>query len=187
MVKDIVGIISLIKESGPEIVMLLAIWGIFDNYLLTRYGGKVNRGFTIWSQILKSDEIEYLMGLTEDVVDVKSRRFGLHTKTKTDFIMKSGSEALIRFNHMGQRTSWSLVGFVELSALEPHLEFRLSLPMLLASMSFMFFGVAFVVIFLIAFSFSWLFETGGLRNYLSNKVDLSFVKKTSQIRQREPA
>jgi hypothetical protein len=164
----------------PAIGLWLFFWGIVDNYFLTRYGGKLNRGFTIWSHPLRTDELQFLNNLKEDIVDIKERRFGLQTRTKKDFVMVDGREVLIRFSHMGQRTSWPLVGFVDLSLSEPLLEYRLSLPMLIGTILIMLVNIIVVAVLSIAFVFSWLFETGGLRNYLSQKIDLYSIPKMFQ-------
>jgi len=164
----------------PAVGLGLFFWGTVDNYFLTRYGGRINRGFTIWTQPLKSDERQFLNNLREDIVDIKERRFGFQTRIRKDFVMVNSGEVLIRFNRMGQRTSWPLVGYVDLSLSEPLLEYRLSLPMLIGTILIMLVNIIVVVVLSIAFVFSWLFETGGLRNYLSQKIDLYSILKMSQ-------
>ena len=95
--------------------------------------------------------------------------------------MVDSRKVLIRFNHMGQRTSWPLVGYVDLSLPEPQMEYRLSLPMLVGTILIMLFNIIIVIVLLLAFVFSWLFETGGLKKYLSQKTDLYFVKQNPKI------
>jgi len=169
---DIRDFLLLAQTILPAIGIGLFFWGTVDNYFLTRYGGRLNRGFTIWSHPLQTDELQLLNNLKEDIVDIKERRFVLRTKIRKDFVMVNGREVLIRFNHMGQRTSWPLVGYVDLSLSEPLLEYRLSLPMLIGTILIMIVNIVVVVVLLLAFVFSWLFEAGGLRNYLSQKADL---------------
>jgi hypothetical protein len=171
--------LPLIKDILLSIGIVLFLWGMVENYFLTRYGGKLNRGFTIWSQPLTANEQQFLENLKEDILDIKKRQFGLRTIIKKDFIVKDGNEALIRFNHMGQRTSWPLVGYVDLSLPEPRMEYRLSLPILSGSILIMFINIIIAVVLVAAFVFSWLFESGGLRNYLSQKIDLFFIKQNS--------
>lgn len=162
----------------PEIGILLFLWGTIDNYFLIRYGGRVNRGFTVWSRPIREDEQQFLENLREDILDAKTRRFGLYTRIKKDFIMVSSKEVLIRFNKMGQRTSWPLVGYVNLSLPKPVLEHRLSLPMLIGTVLIVTIHLIIAAVLTTAFVFSWLFEAGGLNNYLSQKVNLYFTIKT---------
>jgi hypothetical protein len=165
----------------PSVGLVLFFWGIIDNYFLTRYGGRINRGFTVWAQPLKTDERQFLNNLKEDIVDIKERRFGLRTRIKKDFVMVDNRKVLIRFNQMGQRTSWPLVGYIDLSLPEPQTEYRLSLPMLVGTILIMLFNIIIVIVLLLAFVFSWLFEIGGLKKYLSQKTDLYFVKQSPKI------
>ena len=73
------------REFLNGIGIILFLLGTFDNYLLTRYGGKLNRGFTIWKQPIKDDEKLFLASLTTDIID--KRQFGLLIKkTQTSFI-----------------------------------------------------------------------------------------------------
>jgi hypothetical protein len=170
----------LAKIILPGIGIVLFLWGNIDNYFLTRYGGKLNRGFTIWSGPLKPDEQQFLENLKEDVVDINKKRFGFQTRTKKSFIMVNGKDVLIRFSRMGQRTSWPLVGYVDLSLPKPLMEYRLSLPMLMSTILIMLVHIIVVVVLSVAFVLSWMFETGGLGNYLSQKADLYFVRQNSQ-------
>src|SRR5262245_40402658 len=95
------------REFLSGIGIILFLLGTFDNYLLTRYGGKLNRGFTIWSQPLKDDEMRFLADLNTDIVD--KRQFGYLIKhTQTSFISVRDKEALIRYDNPGQRTSWPM-------------------------------------------------------------------------------
>ena len=178
---NILNFLLLAKEILPRIGMVLFVWGTIDNYFLTRYRGKTNRGFTIWSRPLKHDEQHFLENLREDVIDTTKKRIGFQTVTKTSFITLNKREVLIRYSHIGQRTSWPLVGYVDLSVPEPQMEYRLSLPMLVATILFTFINIILVVVLLLAFIFSWLFEAGDLKNYLSQKTDLYFAKQNSKI------
>jgi len=177
--ENIRGFLLVMKDILFSIGIVFLLWGAIDNYFLTRYGGRLNRGFTIWSQPLKENERQYLENLKEDILDIKERRFGFQKIIKKDFIVKDGNAVLIRFNHMGQRTSWPLVGYVDLSSLEPCMEYRLSLPMFVGSILIMFINIIIFIVLSIAFVFSWLNESGGLKNYLSQKADLYFVKHNS--------
>ena len=171
-------ILLFLWAALPEIGILLFLWGTIDNYFLIRYGGRVNRGFTVWSRPIREDEQQFLENLREDILDAKTRRFGLYTRIKKDFIMVSSKEVLIRFNKMGQRTSWPLVGYVNLSLPKPVLEHRLSLPMLIGTVLIVTIHLIIAAVLTTAFVFSWLFEAGGLNNYLSQKVNLYFTIKT---------
>ncbi len=174
------GFLLLARQVLPVIGLMLFVWGTLDNYFLTRYGGKINRGFTIWSQPLRPDERQFLENLKEDIVDINQKRIGFQTITKTSFIAKNNQEVLIRYSRIGQGTSCPIVGYVDLSLPGPVLEYRLSFPMLLGIILIMLINIIVVVVLSVAFLVSWLFETGGLRSYLSRKVDLSAIRLTPQ-------
>src|SRR5258706_7509405 len=121
-------LLSLAQEILPVIGVLFFLWGTLDNYFLTRYEGKINRGFPMWSRILKSDELHFLENLKEDVIDINKKKIGFRTITKTSFIAVNNREVLIRYSNIKQRTSWPIVGYVDLSLSNPALEYRLSFP-----------------------------------------------------------
>src|SRR5687768_15508588 len=102
---DIQSIRSLIIEISRFFIVVFIIWGTIDNYFLTRYGGKLNRGFTIWRSSIKDEEHQFLLNLKEDIVETK--RIGLW-RTQTSFITVQNGEALIRYWHPFQRTSWPI-------------------------------------------------------------------------------
>jgi hypothetical protein len=165
----------------PRIGLALFILGIIDNYLLTRYGGRLNRGFTVWRTGLSDDQSRFLLNVREDVVD---RRKVALLRTKTSFVRVQDREALIRYSNPYQRTSWPLVGYVDLSASETELEYRLSLVMLLGTVLLALSNIIVASVLSIAFVASWYFETTGLRQYLSDKADRYFVLGTSQTQNK---
>ena len=167
------------KEILPVIGIGLFLCGTIDNYFLTRYGGKLNRGFTIWSQPLKEDQRRFLANLNDDIVD--KRQVGILIKiTRTSFISVKDREALIRYNNTGQGTSWPMVGYVDLSSPNPVLEYRSSLLMLIATLLISLIQIIVFVVLAIGFLIGWLSETGGIKNYLSQKTDLYFVRQLTQ-------
>lgn len=169
----------LLQELLPGIAIILFLSGIIDNYFLTRYEGRLDRGITVWSRPLKSDEYLFLTNIQHDIVDVNKKRFGFQTIIRTSFVAAKNDAALIRFGRIGQRTSWPLVGYVDLSLPKPRLEYRLSFLMLLGTIFLVFVNVIMAMVLVLAFVFSWLFEAGGLNNYLSQKTDIYFVKQNS--------
>jgi len=169
-------ILRLIIDIAPNIALAVFVWGAIDNYFLTRYGGKLDRGFTVWKKSLTDNDKQFLLSLKEDIVDKKQVRLW---RTKISFIVVRDREALIRYSNPGQNTSWPMICYVDLSSSEPMLEYRLSLPMLLGTIILSFFHIIVFLILSVAFVISWLFETGGARNYLSQKADLYLVRQTS--------
>lgn len=174
---NIRNILTQFAEIAPNIAFALLIWGVIDNYLLIRYSGKLNRGFTIWKSSIRNEERQFLLTLGEDIVDTK--KIGLW-RTKTSFIVVRANEALIRYSNPSQNTSWPLVGYIDLSFPEPILEYRLSLPMLIATVFLSFLSIVIVIALSIAFLLRWFFEAGGMKNYLSKKADLHFVRQKPQ-------
>jgi hypothetical protein len=169
--------LSQFFEIAPNIAFALLIWGVVDNYFLARYDGKLNRGFTIWKTPIKNDEQQFLLTLKEDIVERK--KIG-PWRTKTSFIMVKDGEALIRYSNPSQNTSWPLVGYVDIFSPNVMLEYRLSLPMLVGTVFLSSIQIFIVAFLSVAFGISWLFEAGGIRNYLSQKVDLYFVRQLTQ-------
>src|SRR5215510_6037951 len=88
----------LTTEIFRGIGIVIFLWGIIDNYFLTRYGGKLNRGFTIWRQPLNEDQRRFLANLHEDIVDKRQIGF-LIKRTETSFISVKDREALIRYHN----------------------------------------------------------------------------------------
>jgi len=177
-VDNIRNIYTQFIELAPNIAFALLVWGAIDNYFLIKYGGRVNRGFTIWKTTIKDEERRFLLNLRENIEEKKI--VGLW-RTKTSFIMAEGGEVLIRYSHPSQNTSWPVVGYIDTNSPDAVLEYRLSIPMFLATI---FFAMAhiYVALFLsVIFVLCWLFETGGLRKYLSQKSELYIVRQTSNI------
>ena len=170
-----------LKEALQVIGIVVFLLATLDNYLLIRYGSKVNRGFTIWEQPLTVSEKKFLEDLKVDIVDEKEKRYILRTIIKRDFVMKTGSEVLVRFNNISQQTSWPLVGYLDLSLTEPQLEYRVSFLMLLVTVVIMMISIITFVVLVFAFILSWFFEAGGLRKYLMQKSDLYVVRQISTI------
>ena len=166
-----------LKGALQAIGILMFLLATLDNYLLIRYGGKPNRGFAIWKQPLNIGEKSFLEDLKEDIVDEKEKQYVFRTIIKRDFIMKTGNKVLLRFNHMGQRTSWPLVGYVDLSLPEPQMEYRLSLLMLILTVLIMLINIITFVVLILAFILSWFFEAGNLRKYLSEKSVFYLARK----------
>src|SRR5689334_19055717 len=171
---------SLITAIIPIFIVIFLIWGTIDNYFLTRYAGKLNRGFTIWRSLMKEEERQFLLNLKEDIVETK--RIGLW-RTKTSFITAQNGEALIRYSHPFQRTSWPIILYVDLSSAKPEIEYRLSPAMLLSLVALATLNFYLGLFLLIAFGFSWFFETGGARTFLSRNTELHLVRNFSQNRE----
>jgi hypothetical protein len=165
-------------ELAPNIAFALLVWGVIDNYFLIRYGGKLNRGFTVWKTPLNDSDRQFLLTLKEDIEE--KTKIGLW-RTKTSFIMVKDGEILIRYSHPSQNTSWPVVGYVDTTSPDTMLEYRLSVPMLAATIFFASAHIFVVLILSVIFVICWFLETGWLRKYLSQKSELYIVRWTSHI------
>ena len=172
--ENIIKFLLPILSFLPYIGIAFFIWGIVDNYFLIRYGGKLNRGFTVWKKVLTGSERHFLLNLSEDIVEKTKIGIG---RTKTNFFAKQGDAVLIRYSNPGQKTSWPIVFYVDLSTPQPMMEYRFSLPMFLGTLLISSLNIIVFIVLLVAFVISWIFETSGTRNYLSKKTDLYFAKK----------
>jgi hypothetical protein len=172
-VNNVQDLLLTIKEVLPLVVLTLFFWGTIDNYFLTRYGGKLNRGFTIWQKPLLESDKNFLLDLQEDVIDETKVRW----RTKVSFIAKADNQVLIRYTHPHQRTSWPFVFYVDLSSPEPKLEYRLSLPMLCAGILLSLMNIIVFAILTTAFVFTVFMEVIGVTDYLSHKADLYMYRE----------
>jgi hypothetical protein len=110
--------------------VVIFIWFALDTFLITRYGGNLNRGITVWYRPLSDDERIFLSGLKHDIVQVNERGLWIKRNLKS-FIAISDGEALIRYTNPAIGTSWPVVFYVNLQSSESELEYRMSLPGLL--------------------------------------------------------
>jgi hypothetical protein len=163
----------LLTRAAPILVLVFFIWGIIDNYFLTRYVGKLNRGYTIWNQALSEEARQFLSNLKEDTGEINKVGFW---RTKTSFIIRKDGEALIRYENPVQRTSWPIVFYINLSLADPKIEYRLSLPMLLSLLPLVILNNFVGLFLLVAFMISSFMEVGGANNFLAKKTELYLIR-----------
>lgn len=169
-------IYSQLSDLSLNIAFVFFIWGLIDNYFLIRYSGKLNRGFTVWKTPLNDSEKQFLFAIKEDIEE--KTKIG-PWRTKTSFIMVKDGEILVRYSNPGQNTSWPVVGYVDTTSPDAMLEYRLSIPMMAATIIFASAYIYIFLFFLAIFVICWFIEIGGLRKYLSQKAERYIVRKTS--------
>jgi hypothetical protein len=119
---------------GWLLMLLLFVLGIFDSFALLDYAGEIKRGFKIRSEPLSPARHAFLEGLESDVVEEAWLPWaGL---TITGFIKVQDRQVLIQRRRADWRTSWPYVGYVDLRAETPAIEYRSSLPMHLLLLPF---------------------------------------------------
>jgi hypothetical protein len=118
---------DLLVNAIPLLLLLGFIWYAVDTYLLIRHGGKLKRGFKVWSRPLTNDEQKFLASLKQDIVKIEERGKWIKRKS-VSFIAISNGEALIRYSNPSQSTSWPMVAYVDLMTPAPELEYRISAP-----------------------------------------------------------
>jgi hypothetical protein len=164
--------LPIITQAAYIGIVVFSIWGTIDNYFLTRYGGKLNRGFTIWHQALSNEARQFLSNLNEDIVEEKKVSFWL---TETSFITRQQEEALICYRNPSQGTSWPIVFYVDLALADPKLQYRLSLPMLLLLGLLAILNIFIGLFFLFVFILSWFMEMNGTNTFLAEKIELHSI------------
>lgn len=119
--------VGLLACCGAAIlsVIVLSIWGLFDAASLTQREGALKRGVKISSQPLLPEQADFLRSLTEDILDPVAPSW-----QTPSFIRKQASEVLIYVSdsRIGRFRRLAYVGYVNLNAPRPVLEFRSSLP-----------------------------------------------------------
>ena len=117
--------------AGGVTFVAVAIWAIIDLKGFKSIEGDIRRGIKISNKLLPEEQREYLEGLSEDVVEYGETLFG---KDISAFIRKKNRDVIIYARQsygFRWRRSWPLVGYVNLSNVNPVLEFRSSLPFVL--------------------------------------------------------
>lgn len=152
---------------------LLSLWfpilffgGFLEVMFLIRYEGKIKRGFKVWSKPLSEDFRKYLLSLSADIVETRNNLF---VKQKAGFIRVRNGEILIRYRRPYWGTSWPYVGYVNLSDVEPVLEFRSSV------LTHLFLAPFILTIVFIPFMggmmlFNYYMESTAVENFLKRKI-----------------
>ena len=103
--------------------LLLAFWTISEQRVFTRSEGKMRRGIFINAQPLTEDMRRRLESLAGTV------------HNRDGFVRKEGGEVLISQEpQKWRRTSWTYLAYINLSAPESRLEFRMPLSNLVSSL-----------------------------------------------------
>lgn len=124
---------NLLELTGDylEWIFLAGLaWFVIDTYLLTRYGGRLNRGITVWGRHLLEDEYRFLTSLDKDIV-IEAELGWLVKRGWFSFIAQGNGEALICYSRPKWKTSWPVVFYANLLKPQPTLQYRMSLPGLL--------------------------------------------------------
>lgn len=129
----------IMQEIFPWALFFSFILGTFETILLIRENGRLRRGFLIWKRRLSKDEIQFLLKVKKNIVVYLPVEFSLKP-FKQGFLLSRKNEILIQFRTPKWRTGWPYVGFVNLGALEPCLEYRAAFLM-----HVIFIGVFFIV------------------------------------------
>ena len=125
---------TLLPLYAPLIMFGIFFWGILDVNLLLKRDGKIKRGVFVWSEDLTPEMRTFFENLTGDIIEEEEGSFW---KAKSGgFILVENREILIQYRKRNWRTAWPYVGYVNLEAKEPELEYRTSLPMLLFLLPF---------------------------------------------------
>jgi hypothetical protein len=186
--------LDLLVNAIPLLLLLGFIWYAVDTYLLIRYGGKLKRGFKIWSWPLTSDEQKFLTSLKQDIVKIEERGKWIKRKS-VSFIAISNGEALIRYSNPSQSTSWPMVTYVDLMAPAPELEYRISAPGILLWLAMVsapvriFFtggridsGLFLLAFFIVMIGVSTFMEVTGNRRFLARQIELDPIRNNLQRR-----
>ena len=174
------------RVSIVEVLFLIFILfslGAIENFFLTSLTGKPKRGIKIWGKPLQLDMLNYLRNLSSDVIEF--RRVGMG-KTVYSFIKVESKEVIIYSRDSFVLTPWPYVGYVDLSEMKPHLQYRTGLlwhlsiflmPFFIGSvfLSLPFFISGLLSIFggcLIVIANFWIM-TQGINRYLEDKYIFS--------------
>ena len=114
---------------------ILFIPTLIARYLLIRFEGPLKRGVAIWNACLSDDEVQYLHRLTCDI------------ETDAGFFRVNGRAVLIR-SSPPWHTAWPFVGYIDLSAPKPKIEYRTGLPGVLILIPF---GLGFILLLGLSF------------------------------------
>lgn len=113
----------ILQEIFPWALILFFILGTLETFLLIRENGKLRRGFLVWKRRLSKDEIRFLLKVKKNIVVYLPVEFSLKP-LQQGFLLSKKNEILLQFRTPRWRTGWPYVGFVNLQALEPCLEYR---------------------------------------------------------------
>jgi hypothetical protein len=162
----------------PWVVITIFILSMIETYFLIKEGGNTRRGFIIWKRTLSNIEYKYLSDLKENVVVyipvLLSRK-----PVKQGFIIVEDQKILIQFRTPQWRTGWPYVGFVDLSKMEPSLEYRAAFLMHIIPIGlFLLFSIVdiskswMVGLFLIGmFYLNFSIETKAIDNFLLRQIE----------------
>ena len=168
----------MLYEVVPWIIFLLFILGILETNSLVREEGKLRRGLLIWKRRLSEDEYKFLSKVKKNIVVYLPVAFS-RKPFKQGFLLSKKSEILLQFRTQNWRTGWPYVGFVDLQALEPYLEYRAAFLMHVIPIG-VFFVVSslnisetwFVILFVVGLMYlNFSVETKAIDNFLLSQIE----------------
>jgi len=167
-----------LQEIIPWMIFLLFILGIFETYSLVREEGRLRRGFLIWKRRLSKDEFQFLLRFKKDIVVYLPVEFS-RKPFKQGFLLSKRNEILLQFRTQNWQTGWPYIGFVDLQALEPYLEYRAAFLMHVIPVG-VFFIVSslnisktwFVILFIVGMMYlNFSIETKAIDNFLLSQIE----------------
>lgn len=159
--------LSNLREFLPYVVASLFVIGGIESYYLIRVEGKIKRGYRLWSKPLPDGAFQYLTGLSNDIVE---------PPTKTgfskvySFIRVEDREAIISYRKPNWRTSWPYVGYVDLTAPEPKLEYRIALALHILVLLLTYI-IPFIPFLVLMMGINFYVETKSIEAYIKGKVN----------------
>jgi hypothetical protein len=143
------------------------IWGVFDVFRLIKPEGKIKRGFKIRTKPLSLDAKQYLMSISEDIIDRQKSFFG---ENISGFIRVRNNEVIICSRDAKSGSSFPHIGYINLNLPEPVIEIRSSLPTHLFLIPFVLTIILIPFVLLVA-GLSHYGESASFDEFLNRKVE----------------
>ena len=159
--------LSNLREFLPYIILSLFVIGGIESYNLIRAEGKIKRGYRLWSKPLPDGALEYLSGLSREIVEPPIK---IGFSKISSFIRVENGEAVISYRKPGWRTSWPYVGYVDLTALEPKLEYRIALTLHILVLALTYI-IPFIPFFVLMMGINFYVETRAIEAYVKGKIN----------------
>lgn len=123
------------------------------NLRITDFKGPLKRGVPVWREDLSEDMVQALRGVHWDIENVDG------------FIRVDGHTRLVCARLSFYRTSWPYVGYVDLSAPRPKIEYRTPLPGLLILIPHF---ILFSLFVMTMMGLNHLIERNSIRNFIKD-------------------
>jgi len=128
---------NLSHDFGKYLIYSLLFFGVLgwiENYYLVRLDGRIKRGFKVWSKPIPEHLSKYLYSLHQNVVEYRKVGF---SRVLSAFIRVENNEAIIQFRKPHWTSGLAYIGYIDLNAVNPQLEYRGSIfgyiPILIVS------------------------------------------------------